>query len=87
MGGKNAREKLSKNTPIGYPKIDGKKSSGKSVKIRFLYTHEYCDQKMGGKKREKIFFQKHTHIASFKRWKKIVWKKCENTFFINTRIS
>ena len=36
---------------------------------------------MGGKKREKIFFHKHTYIASFKRWKKIVWKKCENTFF------
>ena len=36
---------------------------------------------MGGKKREKIFFQKYTYIESFKRWKKIVWKKCENTFF------
>ena len=35
-GEKNARKKLSKNTRIGYPKIDGKKSSGKSVKIRFL---------------------------------------------------
>ena len=42
---------------------------------------------MGRKKREKIFFQKHTYIASNKRWKKVVWKKCENTFFINTRIS
>ena len=42
---------------------------------------------MGGKKREKIFFQKHTYIASYKRWKKIVWKKCENTFFYeNTNI-
>ena len=36
---------------------------------------------MWGKKREKNFFQKHKYIASFNRWKKIVWKKCENTFF------
>ena len=35
-GEKEARKKLSKNTRIGYPKIVGKKSSGKSVKIRFL---------------------------------------------------
>ena len=41
---------------------------------------------MGVKNREKIFFPKHTYIASYKRWKKIVWKKCENTFFINTLI-
>ena len=62
MGGKNARKKLSKNTRIGYPKINGKKSSGKSVKIRFLYTHEYRDQKMGGEKtREKFFPQTHLY--------------------------
>ena len=35
-GGKKARKKLSENTRIGYPKIVGKKSSGKSVKIRYL---------------------------------------------------
>ena len=42
---------------------------------------------MGTKKARKNCYQKHTYIASKKRWKKIVWKKCENTFFINTRIS
>jgi len=36
MGEKNARKKFSKNTRIGYPKIDGKKSSGKRKKTRFL---------------------------------------------------
>ena len=35
---------------------------------------------MGEKNARKIVFQKHTYIASKKRWKKIVWKKCENTF-------
>ena len=39
---------------------------------------------MGEKNARKIVFQKHTHIASYKRWKKIVWKKCENTFFLKT---
>ena len=42
-GGKKREEKLSKNTRIGYQKFVGKKSSGKNMKIRFLYTHEYRD--------------------------------------------
>ena len=37
--------------------------------------------KNGGKKFEKKFFQKHKDFASKQRWKKIVWKKWENTFF------
>ena len=36
--------------------------------------------KKWGKKREKIFFLE-THEYRKKRWKKIFWKKCENTFF------
>ena len=43
-----------------------KKSSEKSAKKRFLYSHEYRDQKMGGKKRAKQIFQKHTYSASKK---------------------
>ena len=41
----------------------GKKSSQNSAKTRFLYSHEYRDQEMGGKKRVKQFFQKHTNSA------------------------
>jgi len=41
---------------------------------------------MGGKTREIIFPETHEYREK-KRWKEIVWKKCENTFFINTRIS
>ena len=33
----------------------GKKSSEKSAKNVFLYSHEYRDQEMGGKTRETIF--------------------------------
>jgi len=37
----------------------GKNSSGKSAKNVFLYSHEYRDQKMGGKTRETIFPETH----------------------------
>ena len=45
-------------------KNDGKKSCVKSVKNRFLYTHEYRDQKMGTKKCTNQFVQKHTIFMS-----------------------
>ena len=48
----------------------GKKSSEKSEKNVFLYLHEYRDQKIGGTKRAKQFFQKHTNSASKKCWEK-----------------
>ena len=81
----------------------GKKSLEKSAKTRFLYSHEYRDQKMGGKERAKQFFQKHTNNACKKYFEKIIAKKCEivraknvrkktpqnceKTFLIFTRIS
>ena len=39
---------------------------------------------MGGKKRAKQFFQKHKNSASKKCWEKIVRKKCEKKFFLNS---
>ena len=65
----------------------GKKSSEKSAKNVFLYSHEYRDQKMWGKKRAKHFFQKHTNSASKKCWEKNRRKKVRKTFFIFTQIS
>ena len=65
----------------------GKQSSEKSAKNVFLYSHEYRDQKMGGTKRSKQFFQQDTNSASKKCWEKIFGKKCEKRFFIFTRIS
>ena len=65
----------------------GKKSSEKSAKNVFLYSHEYRDQKMGGKKRAKQFFQKHTNSASKKCLGKNRRKKVRKTFFyIHTNI-
>ena len=65
----------------------GKKSSAKSAKKRFLYSHEYRDQKMGGKNGRNNF-SRNTRIMQAKNvGKKIVCKKCEKTFFIFTRIS
>ena len=83
--GKNARKKFSNNTRIVYPKIVGKKSSQKSPKNVF-YKHMNIETINGGKKRENFFPKTHVNREK-KRWKKIVWKKCENTFFYeNTNI-
>ena len=65
----------------------GKKSSEKSAKNVFLYSHEYRDQKMGGKKSAKQFFQKHTNNANKKCWGKNRRKEVRKTFFfIHTNI-
>jgi len=64
-----------------------KKNRPEKVRKHIFYKQtNIVTKKLGEKYREKFFFQKHTYIASYKRWKKIVWKKCENTFFINTLI-
>ena len=56
---KNARNNFPRNTRIVRAKNFGKKSSLKSAKKRFLYSHEYRDHKMGGKTRETIFPETH----------------------------
>jgi len=48
----------------------GKKSSEKSAKNVFLYSHEYREKKWLGKKSANQFFQKHTNSASKKCWGK-----------------
>ena len=65
----------------------GKKSSEKSEKNVFLYSHEYRYQKMGTTKRAKQFFQKHINSASKKFWEKNRREKVRKMFFIFTRIS
>ena len=52
------------------------------VRKQVFYKHTNVVTKKWGKKNSsKNFFQKHTYIAGYKRWKKIVWKKCEKMFF------
>ena len=64
----------------------GKKSSEKSWKIVFLYSHEYRDQKMWGKKSAKQFFRKDTNSASKKCWAKNRRKEVRKTFFYSSNI-
>jgi len=65
----------------------GKISFQKSEKTRFLYSHEYRDQEMGGKKRVKQFFQKHTNSASKKvKEKNRLRKLRKHVFYIHKNI-
>jgi len=59
----NAGNNFFRNTRKVRGKNVGKKSSQKSAKKRFLYSHEYRDKKMGGKKSAKQFFQKHRNCS------------------------
>jgi len=79
-GQKNARNNFSRNTRIVRAKNVWKKSSLKSAKKHFLYSHEYRGQKMGWKKCAKEIFQKHTNSARKKCWEKIVGKSEKKHF-------
>jgi len=58
----------------------GKKSAEKSAKKSFLYSHEYRDHKMEGKKRSKQFFHECTYSTG-KEWEKNRRKKEGNNVF------
>jgi len=67
----------------------GKNRLKKVRKKRFLYSHEYRDQKMGvgGGIHAKKFFQKHTNSANKKFWEKNrLIKVRKNVFNIHTKI-
>ena len=67
-------------------KILGKKSSEKSAKNVFLYSHEYRAEKKGGKGGGKL--ARSIRIMRAKNvGKKIVGKKFEKRFIIFTQIS
>ena len=57
----------------------GNKSSQKSAKTLFLYSHEFRDQKMGGK-RAKQFSRNKRIVRAKNVMKKIVGKKREKRF-------
>ena len=64
----------------------GKKSLETSAKQHFLYSHEYRDHKMGGKKRAKQFFQEPEYNEE-KCWEKNRRNKVRNNvFYIHTNI-
>ena len=68
-------------------KNDGEKSSERTEKNIFLYSHEYRDEKMGGQI-VRNNFSRYTLIVRAKNVvEKNRRKKCEKRFFIFTRIS
>jgi len=52
------------------------------AKKLFQYSHEYRDQKMGGEKHAKQFFQKHTNSARKICWGKKSLEKSAKTRFL-----
>jgi len=67
--------------------VRAKKNAAKIAKKRFLYSHEYRDQKMGGKNTQKQFFQKLTNIARKICWGINRWRKVrKHVFYIHTNI-
>jgi len=51
------------------------------VRKQFFFKHKNFVTIKWEKTREKICY-KNTNIATKKRWKKIVWKKCEIRFLL-----
>ena len=56
---KRGKQLFQKHTNSASKNMLGKKSSPNISKKRFLHSHEYRDQKMGGKTRETIFPETH----------------------------
>jgi len=65
-GGKNGKKIFFQKHTDFASKQRWKKIVSKSAKLRFLKTHIYCDQKMGGKKTREIIFFRNTHISQTK---------------------
>ena len=84
--GEKTRQTIFPETRIVLQKMLGKKSLENSAKKRFLYSHEYRDQKM--EKNAGNNFSRNTRIVQPKNVrKKKVGKKCEEAFFIFARMS
>jgi len=80
MGGiKRAKNFVKKHKNSANKKCWGKNRRKKCEK-RFLYSHDYRDQKMGGQKLAIQFLQKHTNSAFKKYWGKIVGKSAKKLF-------
>ena len=86
MGGKNARNNVTRNTRIVRAKNVGEKIVGKKCEKLFFTCTQISLQNMGGKKRETIY-QKHKNSAIKKCWEKNRRIKVQKTFFLFTRIS
>ena len=78
---------FSRNTRIVRAKNVGKKTSEKSAKKRFLYSHEYRTKKMGGKNARNNF-SRNTRIVRPKKEGKNRRKKVrKSVFYIRKNIA
>ena len=64
MGEKRAKQNFPETKQLSEEKMLGKKSSQKIAKNFFLYSHEYRDQKMGGKNARNNLSRNSTNSAS-----------------------
>ena len=69
-----------------FQKMLGKKSSEKSAKNFFFYSHEYRDQKMGGKNARNNFSRNTLIVRTKNVRKKSSEKGAKNVFYIHTNI-
>ena len=88
MGGKKCAKQFFQKHTNSAKKNCWEKIVGKKCEERFLYSHEYRDQKMRGIKREKkILPETHVYREQKTMEKNRTQKAQIHVFFINTRIS
>ena len=83
MGGKNARI-FFPETHVYRQQKTMEKNRLEKMRKHVFYKHKNIVTKNREKKREGKIIKKHTNRVSKKCWKKIVLKRCEKMFFINT---
>ena len=86
MGGKSEKKFLPETHVYSEQKTMEKNRMEKAQKHVFYKHTNIVTKKWGEKSRGKLF-SKNTRISRVLSMEKIVWKKCENTFFMKTRIS
>ena len=81
MGGEKSEKKILPETHAYREQKAAEKKRLVKVRKHVFYNHtNIVTKKWGGKKREKKFFQKHTYIASYKRWEKSSGKSAKSRF-------
>ena len=84
MGGKKREKNFFPETHVYRKQKTMEKNRLEKVRKHVFYKHTNIVTNNRGKKTRGKNFQKHTNRVSKKCWKKIVLKRCEKMFFINT---
>jgi len=82
MGGENAKKRIFPKTHLYRVLNTMEKNRLEKVRKHVFYKHtNIVTKKCGEKTREKMFLETHEYREK-KRWKKILWKKCEIRFLL-----